>query len=136
MSLVIDASVALKWLLDGEEDVEAAEALFHEGPLMAPDFLLLECANVLAMKVRSGGLSQSRATASLADLGEIGLALHPSATHVPRAHALAMELGQTAYDCLYLALALTEGAILVTADGRFSKGALGSPAYAPWVRAL
>jgi predicted nucleic acid-binding protein len=49
---------------------------------------------------------------------------------------VAMELRQTAYDSLYLALALAEGAVLVTADGRFARAALESPAYAPWIRVL
>src|SRR5438128_1584381 len=43
MTLVVDASVALKWVID-EEDSAAAMALLFGEPLAAPDFLAIECA--------------------------------------------------------------------------------------------
>jgi predicted nucleic acid-binding protein len=43
---VVDASVALKWVID-EDGSEAAGALLLEEPLAAPDLLMVECANVL-----------------------------------------------------------------------------------------
>ncbi len=46
MTLVIDASVALKWVIE-EDDSAAAMALLLGEPLVAPDFLAIECANGL-----------------------------------------------------------------------------------------
>ena len=44
--VVIDVSVALKWVIE-EDGSEAARALLLEGPLVAPDLLIVECAKVL-----------------------------------------------------------------------------------------
>ena len=49
--------------------------------------------------------------------------LVPTLLHLNRAHALVMALGRSVYDSLYLALALAEGAVLITADTRFATAA-------------
>ena len=48
----------------------------------------------------------------------------------------AEDLRQSAYNSLYRALAMAENAVLVTADGRFARAALASPAHAPHIRLL
>src|SRR6266404_5666664 len=50
---VIDASVALKWVIE-EDGSEAATALLVGDVLAAPDFVVIECANVLWAKTRRG----------------------------------------------------------------------------------
>jgi predicted nucleic acid-binding protein len=50
--LVIDARVAVKWVVP-EPDSTRAEVLLDHG-LVAPDLLFVECANVLWEKVRRG----------------------------------------------------------------------------------
>lgn len=131
----MDASVALKWLLQ-ETGSDAAIALIGAEALIAPDFLLLECANVLAMKARRGDLTAAAASQSLQVLEAAPLRIVPTARHVPRAQTLAMELGQTVYDSLYLSLALAEAAVLVTADSRFAQAVGAHPLYGPTVRVL
>ena len=54
MTVVVDASVALKWVIQ-EDGSEAAEALLRQEPLLAPDLLIVECANVLWVKTRRRG---------------------------------------------------------------------------------
>ena len=44
--LVVDASVAIKWVVE-EEGSEAAAGLLDGPGLMAPDLLMPECANIL-----------------------------------------------------------------------------------------
>lgn len=133
MALVIDASVALKWLLP-EPETPQALALIGAEPLLAPDFLLLECANVLARDVRRGLIDATRAEEAFNALLAVPLQLTPLSAHVSRAQALALQLGQTAYDSLYLALALTADAVLVTADMRFAN--VAGAAYPGTVRPL
>ena len=53
MTVIVDASVALKWVIE-EDGSEAAGALLLEEPLAAPDLLIVECANVLWAKARRG----------------------------------------------------------------------------------
>ncbi len=134
MTLVIDASVALKWVAV-EEDSAAAEALLDE-PLLAPDFLLVECANVLWTKVRRQVWTRDEAHGALAMIRSARIELFPAASYIDAAQSIAFEVAQTVYDSLYLAVALAERATLVTADRRFAAAAAQHRLYASFVRAL
>jgi len=57
--LVIDASVAIKWVLS-EPDGDHAEVLLDHG-LAASDLLFAECANILRKDVRRGELIKEEA---------------------------------------------------------------------------
>jgi predicted nucleic acid-binding protein len=57
--LVIDASIAIKWVIE-EEGTKEALAL-RSRALAAPDLLIAECANILWRKVRRRELSEREA---------------------------------------------------------------------------
>jgi predicted nucleic acid-binding protein len=59
-TLVIDASVAVKWVIE-ETGTEAALSLRRGAKLIAPELLVAECANVLWKKVRRNELSRDEA---------------------------------------------------------------------------
>lgn len=114
--LVVDASVAAKWLAP-EAESDAAEALL-EADLNAPDLLYAEVANILWKKTARGEM-----TAHAADLGarwllQVPMRVHDSAGLLLPTMALSRRLGHPAYDCFYLALAVQSGCRLVTADRR------------------
>jgi predicted nucleic acid-binding protein len=115
---VVDASVAIKWVVD-EPGSTAAAALLSAGPLQAPDLLLVDCAHVLWKKARRGELSADEAGLAIHLLRQADVELLPSRPLVDRALRLALTLDHTAYDCLYLALALELGRPFVTADHHF-----------------
>ena len=117
--LVVDASVALKWVVD-EEGSEAAAALGAYS-LVAPTLLLEECANVLWVKWRRAELASDEARARLRLLREAPVEIVPSAGFLDEALELAINLGQTVYDCIYLALAIHLDGQLVTADRRLAE---------------
>lgn len=58
-TIVVDASVAIKWVVE-EEGSDAAAALADQD-LTAPSLLMVECANVLWVKARRGELTSSEA---------------------------------------------------------------------------
>lgn len=136
MSVVVDASTAIKWLLV-EEGSDRANDMVGNELLIAPDFLLLECMNVLALRVQRGLWRTVDAEQAYALLTSMPIRIVPSQLHLVEAGRLAMQLPrQTAYDCLYLAVALAENAVMVTADQRFAEAVQREPAYASAVRVL
>jgi len=119
MTLVVDASVAMKWLVR-EPGNEAARALFDEpDPLIAPDWLLIDAASTLWKKVQRSELLGIHAARHLTDLPEFFSRLYPSAPLADEALEQGFRLHHSVYDCLYLALARREAATLVTADEKF-----------------
>ena len=82
--------------------------------------MLLELANGLAKEVRFGGLDPANATIALEYLLRLPIELVPSERLVSGALSLALELGVSAYDGAYIALASTRHALLVTADRRLA----------------
>lgn len=124
-ALVVDASVALKWLVE-EEDSDAALAL-RGHDLAAPSLLRIEAANVLRTLALRGAIPPETAGGLLALLQEAPVTLiEPDDPLERRALELALEFAHPVYDCLYLALAERTGRLLVTADARFLRALAGS----------
>ena len=134
MSIVIDASVALKWVLD-EPGQQAADALLDE-ELIAPALWLVEAANALWRRSQRGEISAEEAAERLAELGSAPVATMAIEADVPMAVQLASAIGHPVYDCLYLALALREHTHVVTADARFHAAVQRSPDLKDAVRLL
>jgi predicted nucleic acid-binding protein len=135
VTVVIDASVAIKWVLS-EPDSDAAERLVEEESLAAPDFMLLETANVLRTKARRGDISPADARSAFAGIRATPIRFFGASDYAIYAQELALELDQTVYDCLYLALALSERIVLVTADEAFYRSVGRHGHYQSAVRLL
>jgi predicted nucleic acid-binding protein len=134
VTLVIDASVALKWVLD-EPGSDAADALLDE-TLIAPGLWLVEVANALWRRRRQGELTQDEARRRLSALMDAPVSTTPIEDDLLAAAELAASLDHPVYDCLYLALAIREDAVMVTADPRFATAAGRRPEFARRVRVL
>lgn len=113
-SLIIDASVAIKWVYSEEESDLAVALLAHD--LQAPDLLTSECANILWKKAVRGDLDLGSALTSAVALQRMTVALEPMHRLLPNALELAIRLGHPAYDCFYLTLAMLNGHPFATAD--------------------
>jgi len=116
--LVVDASVAAKWLVTEPLSDKALDVLGSSEELCAPDFPLAEVGNILWKKARAGDLAPAAAQERFRALLSMGVTLVPASGLGERAVALALELWRTVYDSLYLALAEAEGCDFVTADER------------------
>ena len=118
MRLVVDASVAIKWVVAETDSQLAAPLLRHD--VEAPDFILLETANILWKLCRRGQLTSDAAIDAQASLLRVGLSLSPGEPLMAETLRIGLALDHAVYDCLYLALAADLGCPLVTADRRFA----------------
>jgi predicted nucleic acid-binding protein len=116
--LVVDASVAIKWIVE-EPGSDEALAL-RRRDLAAPALLRIEAANVLRTLAARGAMDASNARNLFGFLQTAPVAIvdHDDALE-SRALELALDLKHSVYDCLYLALAERMERTLVTADRRF-----------------
>jgi predicted nucleic acid-binding protein len=130
--IVIDASVALKWVIP-EPDSDMANALRID-ELIAPSLWLAEAANGLWRHARLGKITADEVLELFATLASAPVASLPIEAHIERALTIATEIGHPVYDCLYLAVGLSHDTHVVTADRRFAAAALS--AYPGQVRLL
>ena len=122
MKYVLDASVALKWVLP-ESDSAKALVLQDEFAkqlvdLVAPDIFPVEVAHVLAKAERRKIISPPVGSQYLTDILNNCPHLEPSLGLLARAFEIASNARIGVYDCLYVALAEREKAPLITADQR------------------
>lgn len=116
-TFVIDASIAVKWVVE-EDGTPGALALRRRARLIAPELLAAECANLLWKKVRRHELSRQQASLAARLLEAADIEFVPTHHLLEAATLAAVELDHPAYDCLYLALAAERECRLVTADER------------------
>jgi predicted nucleic acid-binding protein len=124
-SLVVDASAAIT-LIRREPDAAAVEPIFRAAveagtELHVPDLFWLEVSNILLRRYR---VDAATAIAAIRDLDDLGLV----SAEIDRALLLlavarAADTGLTVYDGVYLALAESMDAPLVTLDDQLAHAA-------------
>ena len=121
---VLDASVAVRWVVAERGSEEAAVLLGRPVGWLAPKLMLTEAAGALRRKTAGAELDATfaaQALDALVDGAADGLIhLADDETLVRSAMMLAISLKHRVPDCLYLALAEREGAALATADARLA----------------
>lgn len=121
--IVVDASVAVKWLLPEQWDQEAKKLLAEDDRLIAPDFAALEVHGAILRRFRENALSEQvvRETCEIwrGMLADGLVTLQPDADFLDRAFELSIKARHPLTDCLYLALAEQMRATLITADRKF-----------------
>lgn len=116
-TLVVDASVAIKWVVE-EEGTETAVDLRSRFRFVAPELIIPECANILWKKVQRSELTRDEAVLAARLIERSGIDFLPMAGLLEKATSLAIELSHPAYDCAYLMAARRTGLRFVTADTR------------------
>ena len=118
MILAVDASAGVEYLLRTALGLRVAD-LLAGARLIAPELLDAEVIAVLRREVLRGRLRERRATEAVSDLRDWGVERIAHRSLLATAWALRGHV--TAYDALYVAVARTRGATLVTADGPFAR---------------
>ena len=117
-SVVVDASVAVKWFILEERSAEAV-ALTGGTSLVAPTLIGLEVASALSKKARRNLIAPDLASRYLAALPRYFVELVDHDALLPAALALSVELGHPIYDCVYLEAARRRQVRVVTDDLAF-----------------
>ena len=130
MILILDASMALAWLLERKDPGEAALAgkaldIVRATGAIVPTLWFAEVANALLLAERQRVITAQETASYLAGLSLWEIIQDP----VPPASSLAnsIQLGRiyklTAYDATYLELAMRRAATLATFDGKLAGAA-------------
>jgi predicted nucleic acid-binding protein len=123
---VVDASVAVKWFVPEIHSGHALRLLRKRFALQAPELIQAEFGNILWKKCRAGEFDGTTAGEILGSFKRSPLVVHPHGALLKLAWEIALKYRQTFYDSLYLALAMTEKARLVTADRKFYDALAGT----------
>lgn len=120
MKYVLDANVALKWVLP-ESDSQVAIRIrdeFAQGmhELLAPDVFPVEIAHSLAKAERQGKIKVGEGLPKMQDVFTFLPDQHPYQPLLARAFGIASAARIGVYDCLYVVLADQEGCELLTGD--------------------
>ena len=91
---VIDASVAVKWVV-GEDGSAEATRLLHGRRLAAPELILPECANILWKKATRGEITRDEADLAASLLARMEVELVGHRPLMPAALGLELDLVST-----------------------------------------
>ena len=122
--IVVDTSVALKWINEQERDRKSAKKIYinHiEGKeeIIVPSLFYIEAANALATKNISSEEDISKGMQFLVNSGLIEYSL--TQEDIISAALLAKKYKTSVYDMLYAVIANENNTILITADEKFVK---------------
>ena len=134
MTLIVDASVAIKWVIS-EAGSDRAAALFDSDALAAPSFWLVEAANALWKHWRRKMLSGEEVRERIRALAALPIESIEDGALVDTAVGFSIGIDHPVYDCHYLAAAVLRNTALVTADALFFAKVSGSP-FAAHIRLL
>ena len=127
MALVIDASVALRWLFDMHGKTQADALLSGREPLIAPDLIFSEITNAVWEMATFASLSSAAATESVLKSGDFFSEIISSRELKDAALMISLELRHPVYDCFYLALAQQRDCQMISADERLLTRCTGTP---------
>lgn len=123
---MVDCSVAAKWTLTEPGDVEASRLLDEQEAgrisLIAPELLLVEFASLISKRVRRKQLSVDQAHEMFWIIEHSDLKFFETRRLLGAALELALTSQMSAWDCVYLALAIERNCAMITDDRRLFRG--------------
>ena len=128
--LVVDASVAVKWVLPEPYSELASRLLREDLELWAPDLIWAEVGNIVWKRWKKGEIPPDTARFILQVFPGFDFQVYPSESLVETAWEIAHGFDRSLYDSLYVALAIHHECSVVTADRRLYNGIKGvSPGF-------
>ncbi len=127
IDIVVDSSVALKWLVREQDSELAIRLLSPAVRRLAPDLLLVEVANALWKNERLKRIDPAIARRGVAELPRFFTEFFSAHDLVADASSLARDLDHPVYDCLYIIAARRVDCMLVTADATLLRKLSNSP---------
>ena len=118
MTLVVDASVAAKWVLQEDGSDRAVALRGGSDDLIAPSLIVAEIGNAVWKRAIWREVSARDAVCALQTAISLFTQLIAPSDLAARSTEIAIELRHPIYDCFYLALAEREHCPLITADRR------------------
>jgi len=118
LTLVVDASVAAKWVLPESGSADATALRSQEPDLIAPSLVVAEIGNALWKSVMRGDMAANDVIRALRVASGHYSRFIPDESIAADAMKFAVDLKHPIYDCFYLALAERERAPLISADKR------------------
>ena len=122
MNVVVDASVAIKWFLAEDHTADAESLISSDFDIHAPELAISEFGNIVWKKLRYGDVQTGEGAAIVDAFFKVGINFHSNGPLLSAAVEIAVESGQTVYDCTYLALAIALDCPVITADRKFFLG--------------
>jgi predicted nucleic acid-binding protein len=120
LKVVIDSSVAIKWLITESYSPQAEQILQHyqsgDIEMLVPELIYAEVGNVIWKKHEFQGLGGEDARAVMLSFLHLPLNVVPTQQLLIDAFQLAITYRRTVYDSLYLALSQREQCEFITAD--------------------
>jgi predicted nucleic acid-binding protein len=114
--IVVDASVVSKWFTPEPFSDAARRLVSGNYQVYVPDLVFSELGSILQRRVADDEITAGEALSVLQVLAKMPLQVHRTWSLGPIALELQRALDSGVYDCIHMALALQEGAVLVTAN--------------------
>jgi predicted nucleic acid-binding protein len=127
VTIVVDASVVLRWCFQLNKSDRAEELLRSDHYLIAPDLVIAEITNAAWKFVIFDKMPAEPAISAVREVVKAFEELVPTSVLKDRALAISHRLRHPAYDCFYLALAERSTSPLVTADERLIRRCADTP---------
>lgn len=128
MTLIIDASVAMKWFVQEDGSAAALGLLQSDERVIAPDLIIAEACNAAWKSMRRDEITLSQYREVLDGLAPLFDEIVPGAELAHPAGEMARLLDHPVYDCFYVALADLRNGRMVTADRHL----IGKLRDTPW----
>ena len=129
MTIVLDASVALSWVLDEEDGLGAGNVLsdIASGKVLAiaPTIWLYETINALKMAIVRSRITQKQAAAKISDILEINPEFVDFGLLLSESFEIAIKYELSMYDASYVSLAKLKGCDFYTGDTKLFKKVKG-----------